>query len=270
MRINKTKFNKTIWNFILKLFCKPRVICDTMIWYDLSNGVIDKNKYSCERFTTTQVNIHEAATSFNLLDKENEVRLAIKEMIAYSKEIIYVNPFEHLLRLTFRDFKSNISNDYGELLIFTQKIAKGHEIEKSKMPSFKIWLQEMEKPLEDFADFTNQELARIRINIQDKKKHRTEDATGANRQLISSWVSNLTQGKYDLTNFDWSQAELFDRTMTSFFKELELSQMKMQANDVFDLFSLMYVQPGDKYFTKEKRWLNQIKIAGMEKYLFQN
>ena len=41
----------------------------------------------------------------------------------------------------------------------------------------------------------------------------------------------------------------------------------MQPNDWVDLFQLIYVQPGMKYFTMENRWKNIIKASGMGDYL---
>jgi hypothetical protein len=51
---------------------------------------------------------------------------------------------------------------------------------------------------------------------------------------------------------------------------LETSKMKIQANDWFDFAMLAYVQPGDKYFTYEKRWNRLIEEAGCGDYLFQH
>lgn len=46
-------------------------------------------------------------------------------------------------------------------------------------------------------------------------------------------------------------------------------QMNMKGNDWYDLYILSYVQPNDKYWTLERRWLNLIRTAGCENYLFQ-
>lgn len=44
--------------------------------------------------------------------------------------------------------------------------------------------------------------------------------------------------------------------------------MKIQANDWYDFAILTYVQPGDKYWTREKRWLKLITEAGCSEYLY--
>lgn len=64
------------------------------------------------------------------------------------------------------------------------------------------------------------------------------------------------------------RAELLIKTLDHFFKTLETSGMKVQANDWYDFAILAYIQPGDKYWTREKRWINLIKDAGCEEYLY--
>ena len=41
-----------------------------------------------------------------------------------------------------------------------------------------------------------------------------------------------------------------------------------KENDLNDLFILAYVRRGDKYWTKDQKWIDLIKEAGCEEYLF--
>ena len=43
----------------------------------------------------------------------------------------------------------------------------------------------------------------------------------------------------------------------------------MATNDWYDLFQLIYVQPGEKYWTKDTYWIKLIKKAGMQHYLYE-
>ena len=45
--------------------------------------------------------------------------------------------------------------------------------------------------------------------------------------------------------------------------------MKIKDNDWFDFSILAYVQPGDKYWTNDRKWLRLIKEAGCEEYLYE-
>lgn len=245
-----------------------KTICDTMIWYYFGNGKLDRKVYENETLAVTFINVHEVATTFNLLNVVDEVRSAIQQMMTLPKTTLFDPPLIHLARLANSKFDYDSFAENDSIFNATQLIAKGHEIEPAKRPDFLKWLEEHEKPVEEFASFTNEKIDEIRKRITDKKKHAAEDATQGNRQFVSTLVQMSTEGKYNLDNLDWSRVELFERTLSSFFKELELSgNMRFQPNDLFDLLNLVYVEPGDRYFTMEKRWNNRIRNAGLEHYI---
>ena len=77
-----------------------------------------------------------------------------------------------------------------------------------------------------------------------------------------------TQGDFDLKRVPLHDYELLVLVMDCFFKKLETGELKWQRNDLFDLFNLAYVRRGDKYWTNEKRWIQIIKAAGCEEYLY--
>lgn len=64
---------------------------------------------------------------------------------------------------------------------------------------------------------------------------------------------------------------MYEQTWASLYVELCVSKMKIQANDLYDLSNLVYVSPGDKYWTKEKRWQRIIQdtVLGQGKYLVE-
>lgn len=46
--------------------------------------------------------------------------------------------------------------------------------------------------------------------------------------------------------------------------------MKANDSDWFDFAILGYVQPGDKLWTYDKKWINLIKNAGCAEYLYES
>ena len=75
---------------------------------------------------------------------------------------------------------------------------------------------------------------------------------------------------YDVSNtFDWGQVELFIKVLEQLLKELMLSYKTLEGNDWYDLTTLIYVEPGDKYYTYEDFWLRLIRDSGMAHYLAQ-
>jgi hypothetical protein len=57
--------------------------------------------------------------------------------------------------------------------------------------------------------------------------------------------------------------------MDAFFKDLETGARTIERNDWNDLFVLTYVKPGDKFWTKERKWKDLIKAAGCGHYLYE-
>jgi len=247
----------------------PKDVCDTMIWYYLGDGRLNKEDYSKRNLTLTFISIDEAATSFHLINHPEYARKALQAMMELSQTIIYEPSLIYLAKLANPDMLYEPLEAHKDLLEATRRIANGENILPERIEDMKEWLESKHKILQDFADFTNDKLSEIRAKITDRKKHSLEDTTDGNRNVVSGWVKLVTDGEYNLDNLDWGQVELFDKTMNSFFNELELHlTMKFQPNDFNDLTNLVYVQPGDKYFTLERRWLSRIKNAGMHKYIF--
>lgn len=88
-------------------------------------------------------------------------------------------------------------------------------------------------------------------------------------QFIDLLVRKATDDKTDLSKLNFGKIDLMCSVLDWYFKTLETTKMKMQANDWFDFSIMAYVQPGDKLWTRDKRWLRMIKEAKCEKYLFE-
>ncbi len=247
-----------------------KVICDTNIWYYVGDGTInpddikDKNK-----LIATYNNIDELSRTFNLIDNSDHVRNSIQAIFKYMSDVIYEQPLIYLKKLANPDFKYDIKKNLGQILEFTQLIANGHDLDKSKKEDYRKYCQQRYENLQEAAGFFNKEADKIRKKITDKKKHKEEDTIPLNRNLISFFVSTQTNDNGLPNDFDWNKIELFEHTLKYYFLELETTDMKVQPNDWYDIFQLIYVQPGNKIWTREKRWKNLIIKAGMEKYLYE-
>lgn len=159
-------------------------------------------------------------------------------------------------------------NEISSFLKFTELYAKGHEIKEDEKDNFKKWLQDTEADLEKAANVMNAEASRIRPNIKDPKAHKKKDTAQLTLHFINKLVETATMGATDLKNFDFTKVELLVRVVDYYFKKLETTDMNMQANDWFDFSILIYVQPGDQFWTRDGRWIQLIKEAKMEHYLF--
>jgi hypothetical protein len=151
-------------------------------------------------------------------------------------------------------------------LEFTKRMANNLETPEF-IEATKEYRENRNNVYKEFVVIINDYAAEVRAKITDKEAHKKFDATNINRELIEDWVFRITE-QHLPENFDWNQIELFMATMGVYFKKLELGEFTMAYNDAFDLFMLMYVQPGDKYWTFDKTWNELIVEAGMKKYIY--
>ncbi len=147
-----------------------------------------------------------------------------------------------------------------------------NEIKKSFHLTIESWKLELQK----LADGINRLLPEIRENIKSstgKKNHRAINSLPIFCDLINSFVREYTEGEIELNinTYPWNEIELFAMVWDNYFKELEVSPTrKFHANDWFDLFNLVYVSPGYKYWTDETKWVELIKNnQNTSVYLFE-
>ncbi len=245
-----------------------KIIADTNIWYGLGQDEELYKKTKDLPIVPSFVNIHELSKSENLIDKEELCRNAIRMLFRFQKNVIYQPPFIYLAQL-HQEYAFDPAEEIGQWLNFTSKFAKGHSIDPSKREVFKKEVEAIRGDLKDVANIFNEEAEKIRAKILSKKDHKNIDTYQITAGFLNFCVEKSTKETCDLEDFDLDNIELLMKTLDYFFKSLETSQMKVQANDWYDFAILTYVQPGDKYWTREKRWLRLIKEAGCEDYLYE-
>jgi len=244
-----------------------KIVADTNIWYNLGQNKKLFEKVKGEPICPSYVNIYEISKSDNLIEKEEISRAAIQKLFHYKSNMIYEPPLVHIAKLHM-DYEFDPVKKIGVLLQFTSNYAKGQSIDPRKVDSFKARISALRKDLETAANFFNGEAEKIRTRINNKKEHKKKDTEPLIASFINFCVQTVTEKQCDLKDFDFDQVELLVMTLDHYFKTIETSHMKIQANDWFDFAILAYVQPGDKYWTLEKRWIRLIDEAGCGDYLF--
>lgn len=87
--------------------------------------------------------------------------------------------------------------------------------------------------------------------------------------LLNLYLKEFTKEPVQFPpDYKFEQIQLFLNTFVEYFFKLDVGGMRVQPNDAYDFYNLIYVQPGMKYFTLEKRWLRIIEDSGMSHYLF--
>lgn len=244
-----------------------KIVADTNIYYYLGQDKSLFEKVKNEQICPTFINILELSKTKNLIDKEELVREAVRKIFHFKDYVIYEPPFIHIAQL-YQDFEYDPVKEFGDFLEFTSRFAGGVTLDKSKAEDFRAWAEKISDGFMNGAEFANETVEKIRGNIEDKREHRAKDTLLLTAGFIDHLVKLTTKGQCSLMEQDLDKLELLIKTLDAFFKEMELSKMKMQPNDWFDFAILSYVRPGEKFWTREKRWLHLIKLAGCQDYLF--
>ena len=68
----------------------------------------------------------------------------------------------------------------------------------------------------------------------------------------------------------WEDIELYLNVRYQWIKKLKFQKtMKIEENDIVDLWNMVFVNKNCLYWTNDAKWINLIKEARMEKYLFK-
>lgn len=244
-----------------------KIIADTNIWYYLGQDSNLFKKVERLQICPTWVNIVELSKTENVVEKEDLTRRAIQKMFHFRDNVIVDSPFIYLSKLKIREKHDEPDPFISSCLSFTERFAQGDKIDPKKHTEYYDWINKHRENVISLCDWFNDKSNEIKNKIN-KKTHRKIDTFEITATFIHKIVELITQGKVNLIDFDFDQIDLFWRVLDFFFKELELSGMKMQPNDWFDFTQLAYVQPGDLFWTKEKRWIRIIEKAGLKDCLF--
>lgn len=246
-----------------------RIIADTNVWYQLGSDDLLFERVSSQ-LVPVYNNLWEMSTTGMLHDKAKilKVRNGIRKMMLCQKRMILMEPLRYLIALGNKGYANRIRAYTIDMLKFTQKIAHGYYIDNSQQENFRFALNEIKADLYQIQDAFNEAAALCKQKIKNFKKHRAQTNYMLIVGLLDYMAKMATQGDFDLKRVPLHDYELLVLVMDCFFKKLETGELKWQRNDLFDLFNLAYVRRGDKYWTNEKRWIQIIKTAGCDGYLY--
>lgn len=241
------------------------IICDTNIWYDIANGRKNIEQLIDIKLIGTSVNITEISSTPNLISNIDLVARTINSMRTHVHEIVISNPMEYMISIFHSDFNPNTNTEMRLLEGFkTLMNIDINSIPEQNIIDAEIQIKEILNTQNELADRINGGLLKIKQDIKrniGKEKHRKLDFTEIWKNYFSEFVLEYSKQhcakEYELNINDksWDQLELFLYTWESYFKNnLEIGNWKFDKNDWGDLFNLVYVYPGAKYWTSERKW----------------
>lgn len=251
------------------------IICDTMIWYGLANKSLqhpDPKKY---KLVCTYVTFVELALTPNILRKLPDVQNALKAIFDNQPKLILEFPIAHYRRALKKEIQQPFKPDEDLIFGFIRIIYNSKNIEQLKnSPNFKdlLWaITARRLGKDDYSIFKNN----LKSILQDAKtaykKYYDKDLNKEEFRKNFLYELNETQLiKIPATEVDWALIEFYEKVRMNYMRKYRVSFQKHKANDKPDLDNMLYVRPGQKYWTLEKTWLNIFKEEKLEEYVYQN
>lgn len=245
---------------------KQKVICDTMIWYHIANGKIDKAKLVGLELYSTYINLFELRKTPNFLKNWRMVKQAVRALHDNQKAIFVIHPIEYIIKKQFPDYVCK-DNSYNQIIKeFEALLAMDDdsEIDEETIKKMRATIDDFVAVAQKDADNINALLPELRNKIKKnvgKKAHRKIASYPLIYEVVNVYVKKFTKEEIslDIENYPWEELELFVKTWDNYFKELEVSgNRKFQPNDWQDIFSMVYVSPGWKYASGETKWIDLI------------
>jgi hypothetical protein len=244
------------------------VICDTNVFYDISSGVITKDSIKGLSLCALITAPIEFTKSYKLLAKMHEIRGAVIALKENCERIILEDPFDYALSKLVPDYKTNPQKwmhavDGMNLILEIELKNEGENFQKAK-----DIIIDYEQPMVDQIDELNQKLAqrpKIKKSVADgisaldlTEYSKKEIATLLEHHHLLNNPGNPI--KIDLNSKGWEDLDFFVNVWIEFHKDFIRKQgMKMDVNDVTDLYNTVYVGKGDTFFTMENYWIKLIK-----------
>lgn len=248
-----------------------RIICDTMIWYELSKNnlqIPDPEKYT---LVCTYLSLMELAFTPNNFSKLGEVQDAVKKILSIEPELIMHYPIVHARTLIDKDFKPEYIIEEDLVMAFL-RVLLNHPKDGLINNKFKSQLAEVssirKENSTDWANFLNELKPSKEVVVAFKKHHENESDKEYVRNYFLLQLNQLSDKVYSKNSINWGYFELYENVGARYKRSMLLSKMKADRNDENDLKNMIYVQPSDKYWTIETRWNSIIKEINFDRYLY--
>jgi len=252
---------------------QPRIISDTNIWYGIADGSIPEKSIENLNLVLISNSLREFSISPNIKANPKLLQRACLMALTKSKRIIYDSSLDIIIKTFDKKYVSNIDfmlKTHDEIRRFTR--VEPNEIYNIPDELMSPVLKEREDVQKICNQINNAILPNIRSKIKkggSKKEHRDKSGVSGILSLINMYVQQYTSNSISLPDpYDFKEIEVFIRTWEVFFKELELSKMKIKVNDWFDLFNIVFVNNDSLYWTRDEKWKKFIAKAGYEDKLF--
>lgn len=243
------------------------IICDTNIWYSIGNGYIKEEEFKDTALAMHWLSVGELSATNKNITNPDFLRNALISVVKENRKLYHYPPLNHIAYLIDEKntCETNMQSAIASLILQLNNPLKLFEEDSNSIAKKKyheIKLGSINK--------INENSLNLKMGIKNKSKFMITDNSLAVREFIANEVNNFF-GKiiFDINTFDWKKLELYEGSMKILSKMLISGQTKLTENDLVDIFQLIYVQPGNLFWTRDNKLKKTIKIACLDHYLFE-
>ena len=273
----------------------PKVILDTNVLYSHKlEHLLEIN--STFDLIVTHTPLYELTTTNKISSKPRDLgraRKALQALINLSQgpfEAYFLRPFEYVEALMNPNTSTRSPQlEYRVMFKFAQQIANGGMLNAEQEVKYKEIVEKENDRFKAWADIfaLTQKRDTEGVSLLEKDIN-SDDAIWNCKYEIAYFITIFTYpaAKENLNphtnkklhesmidkieNYDWEKLELFLSVYLEFKKNLvQNGNRSVQINDFWDLWNMVYVQPGSLYWTGEKKWNELIENAGLGHYIFR-
>lgn len=247
---------------------KRTVICDTSVWYHMAEGKITPDEYRGYKLIGTFMNAYELSRTPAIVEKPEIWRNATKFFFENSSNFRCLDPVNYIKMVSKISFDNLGERQVLKVLRMVQERQSQYKYDTLE----KIY--EYKEELEVDANEVMNQVIDFRNGIKNSGpkeygKYKRKATFPENRQkhlIITKDLFSMLMGDVKV---EWGHVQLFQDTYDEWLMQLSrIDNLRMTNNDWIDVFNLVYVKPGEYYWTKdEKKTKNFIIDSGNDDYL---
>lgn len=243
-----------------------------MIWYYLSMAKLtlpDPSKYA---LVCTHSTITELAFTPNIFGKLDIVQEAVNQILNSASDILMAPPLDYARMIIDNSYNQEFKVE-DDLVFAFLRVVMNHPsdglIDNESKEQLTFIVNERNKNFVAWASYLNELNEPMKnMSSQLKRYHSQEELKLDLRKLFMLELNDSHNTNYTAEEISWDSFEFYENIHSQYYRNLRFSKMKADSNDKYDLENMIYVQPNDLYWTKEKRWLRMAKESNLENYLY--
>lgn len=244
---------------------KTSVICDTSIWYKLAEKPDYMESLNGFTLVSSYNSFFELITSSNLSRKEKSApTIMALDFMCKNSIFIDANPYEFLINENYRQNQwiNDAFNSFKTLNIRENLHDANFNVEP-----IKSWISDRKEATKLDANLFNEFISKIKSNsLMNPGKRKIHKISVQFENIVKAFIENqikIFYGSENIKPVRWEEHKYFMTMLTNYIILLVNSEQKQRANDIGDLYNMVYVKANEKYLTADKKtWL---KVSDMDK-----